>query len=156
MNIFITIVAVVFLAGGILFNQRNRQLVNEKEEIGTAEPKTTVSSTEKSSVVASPPLPTITQSPSSLVEYHYPEAEIIESSENSLILRSSGEPGIIADWYKEKINGRGMKTKTFIETNTNGNVLNKLVGANGREEIRIEIQKNSADSLTTINIFRNN
>ena len=61
---------------------------------------------------------------------------------------SQDDPDAITDWYKEKIKELGMSAKSLVTTKTNGNVLNKLVGANGKREIRVEITK-PADQPTT-------
>lgn len=84
----------------------------------------------------------------------YPNAEKQSSSGNSLFLKSQDDPDRITDWYKEQIAGLGMKTKTFVKTNENGNILNKLVGVNGASSIRVEITKNAMQNTVWITIVR--
>lgn len=65
---------------------------------------------------------------------------------------SDDDPDKITDWYKEKIKSMGMNVKTFVATKTNGNVLNKLAGANSKTNISIEIEKEETESITKIKI----
>jgi len=46
----------------------------------------------------------------------------------------------------------GMNAKSFVQTNTNGNILNKLVSANGETKVSIEISKNGSEAQTKISI----
>jgi len=55
-------------------------------------------------------------------------------------------------WHKEKITSMGMNAKSFVQTNTNGNILNKLVSANGETKVSIEISKNGSEAQTKISI----
>ena len=63
---------------------------------------------------------------------------------------SSDDPKIITDWYKNKINALGLNAKSFVQTSTNGNVLNKLAADNGALSVTVEITKSAADTQTTI------
>ena len=45
-----------------------------------------------------------------------------------------------------------MNSKSFVQTKTNGNVLNKLVGARGDKEIRVGIVKKNDESVTKITV----
>lgn len=70
--------------------------------------------------------------------------------------QSSADPGVITNWYKSKIEALGTSAKSFVQTNTNGNVLNKLVAANGSSKVSVEISKGSADSQTSILVVLDN
>lgn len=82
----------------------------------------------------------------------YGNSEILASSPKLLSLRSSDDVNTITDWYKQKIISEGMNIKTFVETKTNENVLNKLVGADGKKEIRVEIKKDAGSSIVQIEV----
>jgi hypothetical protein len=86
----------------------------------------------------------------SISRFRYPNATVTSSSDTRLELTSSDSPTSITDWYKNSINSIGMNTKSFVTTNTNGKVLNKLVGAGNGSEIRVEITKESSDSTVKI------
>lgn len=58
----------------------------------------------------------------------------------------------VTDWYRDQIVSRNMNVKTFVTTKTNGNVLNKLAGANGTIEINVEIEREEGSSKTTIRL----
>ena len=83
-------------------------------------------------------------------DFRYPSSTQISSSDNNLKLESSGDPQVITDWYKEKIRSLGFKSKSFIQTSTNGNVLNKLVGGLGDDEVKVDIEKKANENKTYI------
>ncbi|MDO8498394.1 MAG: hypothetical protein Q7S44_01265 [bacterium] len=64
--------------------------------------------------------------------------------------KSSDDTTAITNWYREKIKSLGMSTTSFVQTNTNGNVLNKLVGSDGQKEIEVEISKKSSSKEAKI------
>ena len=56
------------------------------------------------------------------------------------------------DWYKEKIKALGMNTTSFVQTKTNGDVLNKLVGSRGQQKVEVEIIKNNREQEVKIKL----
>ena len=70
--------------------------------------------------------------------------------------QSSDSPQTITNWYKSKIEALGMPAKSFVQTNTNGNFLNKLVAANGSSKVTVEISKGSGNSQTSILVVLDN
>lgn len=107
-------------------------------------------------VVATPsptPIPAGSQASGIKSSLFYPGASIISQSSNEFVLQSSDSPDTITPWYKEKIKSMGMSSKSFVTTKTNGNVLNKLVGADGKNEIRVEISKQANESITVIKLY---
>lgn len=95
---------------------------------------------------------TETPAPDTLYAFQYPNSRQTETRENALTFESTDSPQFITDWYKEKIKAEGLNTTSFIQTNTNGNVLNKLAGANGSREIQVEITKKSDSPKVTITL----
>ncbi|MBI2020743.1 hypothetical protein HYS94_05040 [Candidatus Daviesbacteria bacterium] len=87
-----------------------------------------------------------------LSDFKYSSSSQINSSQNNLKLESTDDPKKITDWYKEKITSLGFKTKSFVQTNTNDYILNKLVGASGNVQVKVDIEKQPDASKTTINI----
>ena len=85
-------------------------------------------------------------------DWIYPNSTQLEANK----WRSSDDPQVITNWYKSKIEALGMNAKSFVQTNTNGQVLNKLVAANGNSKISVEISKSSADSQTSILVVLDN
>lgn len=166
MNIIITIVAAIIVITGIFFSQRNRTSFDQ----GTSFSKVLSESEEQSGEQLEAPSPTnieegkssgvgtITKSPTptyfqtNLSDYKYPNSQTVSSTANSLLLNSPDNSDTITDWYKEKIRGEGMNVKTFVTTKTNDNVLNKLVGADGNKEIRIEIKKEAGNGDVEISV----
>ena len=162
MNIVVTILAVGILAFGVLFSQRNATLRTLKREVTDStevlsEQQEEATPTEEPRPEADRP-PDKTPTPTKVVikvdlsDYRYPNSEILSSSENALSLKSFEDAKTITNWYKEKIVSEGMNVKTFVETKANNNVLNKLVGADGKKEIRVEIKKTTGSSLVEIEV----
>src|SRR4030066_576550 len=169
MNIILTVVALIVVGIGIVVNKtdkinswhqadlKDQVLSSEIEEPEDVQP----SSSEEVTALPTPtiqivvptstPIPIVT-SQASISDYHYPNSQLVSSSENSLMLSSSEDPETITNWYKEKIKSEGMNVKTFVSTKTNNNVLNKLVGSNGKKEVSVEIKKPVGESVTSITI----
>lgn len=82
----------------------------------------------------------------------YPNAQQISVLESTITLQSYDDITQITDWYKDKIKETGMNAISFVTTNTNGNVLNKLSGAKEGQNATIEITKSSSDQQVIINI----
>ena len=149
MNVILTSVALIILVIGFYFGQKkeNSQVddFSEKKVIKDQIEGTT-------SKITSIPYPTIPITPSiqeeklpaptklSINHYKYPDSEVLFSSD------------IITSWYKEKITKEGMNVRTFVTTKTNDDVLNKLVAADGKKEVRVEISK-TGDNDTFIDIL---
>lgn len=96
---------------------------------------------------------------SNLSDFNYPSSNQISNVGNTLILESNDNPDLITDWYKEKIRSLGFKSKSFVQTKTNGNILNKLVAASaeldsasGSIEVSVEIKKSAEVSKVSITI----
>lgn len=173
MNIAVTIVAVILVIAGVAFSWFS------KKEIQTSETSQVLSVEEESEApsdgVKEESTPTIgsqqldkpssdqslseteatnTPKPSqnNVSSLQYPNSQTVSSGDNSLILNSTDNVDTITDWYKEKIKGEGMNVTSFVTTKTNDNVLNKLVGADGEREIRVEITKQAGSSNVKISI----
>lgn len=82
----------------------------------------------------------------------YPNSNQIGQDGNAITLESNDSANIITDWYKEKIKSIGMKATSFVQTSTNGNILNKLVGAKSNEKVEVEIKKKANESMVKIKI----
>ena len=97
----------------------------------------------------STPVPSAQKNISAFV---YPGSIILNQSEDKMTLQSTDDPQAITNWYKEKLISLNMKAKSFVTTNTNGNILNKLVGAGNGLKVKIQIEKDNTSSTTAINI----
>jgi len=166
MNVAVYIVAVLVVVTGIYFSQKEK--VEQGNEISTEEEVLSESDEESDAIVEEKeidiitptkkptptnfPIPTQSPQSSNLSEYKYPNSQIVSSSSNSLSLESSDNSDSITEWYKGKINSQGMNVKTFVTTKANDKVLNKLVGADGNKEIRIEISKEDIASFVNISV----
>ena len=98
-------------------------------------------------------LPTSASGSTNINNFIYPNSQRISPGGNSIVLQSSDDPQAVTNWYKEKITGLGMNAKSFVQTNTNGNILNKLAGANKSINVSIEISKQNSESETVIKIL---
>ncbi|MFH1186843.1 MAG: hypothetical protein V1697_01570 [Candidatus Levyibacteriota bacterium] len=85
----------------------------------------------------------------------YPNSQQLSNSGNAINLQSYDDVGQITNWYKERIREIGMNAVSFVSTSTNGNVLNKLSGADEHQEIGIEITKQASSQLVEIRVVQN-
>lgn len=103
--------------------------------------------------------PTPTNAPSSdgqsVLDFKYPNSIIISQNGNETVYESTNDPKKITDWYKDKIKSMNMNVTTFVQTNTNNNILNKLVGSDGNQEVRVEISKQNNSSIVKIVVVSN-
>lgn len=87
--------------------------------------------------------------PNDLISYFkYPNAKSLSSSENKLALESGDDSKVITDWYKERINSKGMNVKSFVSTSANDNIENKLVAANSDFKVSVTIKGVKGGSFT--------
>ena len=121
----------------------------QKKNIMTPIPTPTPISIPTSIPSTSTPIPSSQINMSSFV---YPGSIILNQSGDEMTLQSTDDPQAITNWYKEKITGMGMNAKSFVQTNTNGNVLNKLIGAKAGFKVKIQIEKNSSSNITEIKV----
>ena len=103
-----------------------------------------------------PPTATLTPKPNqpsqAISDFQYPSSNVVSINGNTEIFESSDDPKKITDWYKDKIKNMGMVATSFVQTNTNDNILNKLVGANGEREVRVEITKKNYQPAVRISV----
>ena len=116
----------------------------------TITPKSTPASTSTTSPAPASPSPPTPGVPDNNLEFQYPNSVQIKSENNVITYESSDNPDVITNWYKDKIKSLKLNAKSFVTTKTNGNVLNKLVGADGQKEIRVEISKKDSESKVNI------
>ena len=159
MKIVVIALAAILVFVGAIFARTNQSNEPTFESFETQEVLSDSSETpESSDITPSPtptsaptPAPTQTQTPlTDIGQFRYPESFIVSSTGTTLSLISSEDTDKITDWYKEKIKNQGMNVKAFVVTKTNDNVLNTLVGADGKREIRVEIKKNSEEQTVRI------
>lgn len=148
-------------------------IITVQNTIKDSEKKTNTSLTKPSPTKSQDPSSTLTPTPSEVFQptsrqptstptskpdqpsqtiwdFQYPGSDVISKTETTVTLESSDDPKKITDWYKDKIKAMNMNVNTFVQTSTNGNVLNKLVGANGEAEVRIEITKQNGSQIVKI------
>lgn len=111
----------------------------------------TPASTPISTSIPSTSIPT----PSSKIDissFVYPGSIILNQSANEMTSQSTNDPQAITNWYREKIISLNMNAKSFVQTNTNGNVLNELVGVSARFKVKIQIEKISLSNVAAIKV----
>lgn len=147
MDLFLVIVTIVFLTGVVLVG---RSLGKGEDGQGETEPlapqgeaTSSAEETRRGEKEEREPISS---------DWTYPGATSVTRSETSLVLQSFSDPEAITGWYKEKIRRLGMKTKSFVATKTNGNVLNSLVGSDGEREIRVTITRRAGAKEVLIDV----
>ena len=171
MHIFVAILALGFLVLGIITNQKSivenkwesqnqGNVLSEEteEEIDKQKDLSEVGeyeiTNEKNTLSPSnTPTPTNSINKDNLFFYHYPNTYVVFKNEMELQMESFDNTDIITDWYKAKIEEDNLTAKTFVKTSANDNILNKLVGANSKKEVSIEINKSPGDSKVSIKVI---
>ena len=85
-------------------------------------------------------------------KFIYPNSTITATANSLMTLQSDDAPATITNWYKEKIRLSGFKTKTVIQTNTNGSIQNKLSGVRDNQQISIVIEREASEKSTNITV----
>ncbi len=157
MNTVAIVLALLMVTVGIIFNQRSRivsrkSIQSSQEVLSQGEGQTEDQHQNKEAVEEVQQTPTPSPIQNELFNYQYPDSQILDSSNSYLLLGSSADSDVITDWYKDKIESEAMNVKTFVTTRANDKVLNKLVGADGNKELRVEISKDPGDSLVKISV----
>jgi len=156
MKMGVVLVAVFLVVAGAIATRLNGgEKTGETLSLEAESQEPSISSPTQIPTATSSPAPTNspTSLPSPLIgtsAFIYPGARIIASSDSSATLESTENPDKITDWYKEKIKSWGGNVTSFVVTKTNDNVLNKLVGSNGKGEVKVEIKKDSGSSVVKI------
>lgn len=111
------------------------------------------------STPSSSPLPTITPTnkpivtPTTIGWLVYPNAVIVSQNSDKVSSKSEDNIETITEYYEKVFDKNGSKNKSFIKTNTNGNIINKLSGIIKGKTLTIEIKKDSGSSTVYINII---
>jgi hypothetical protein len=98
------------------------------------------------------PAPGVLGPPNPNIDFAYPGASLFESHANTAVYQTGDDPAVVTSWYKTEINRRGLSTTSFIQTSTNDNILNKLVGAKNNATVAVEISRAATDSKTKITV----
>lgn len=106
----------------------------------------------QTSTLVPPTLIPARSSQKNIQSFVYPGSAILSQSDKEIILQSSDGSSSITNWYKEKIASLNINAKSFVQTNTNGNIFNKLVGASAGFKVKIQIEKNRSSNITTIKV----
>ncbi len=166
MHIGAIVIASVIVLTGIFYRQissRNstsqtadEQDVLSEETSNEEDVENTISLTPTNPPNSPTSAPTNTSTPtinnSSINNYMYPNSSVVSSSNNFLSLTSEDSADVITDWYKNKIDSEGMNVTSIVTTHTNDNVINKLIGADGTNEVSVEISKISNSSTVHIEV----
>lgn len=156
----LVILLVVFFVAVLIQKNYSKSSQNFKENVITPTISPTLTSSPTLIPTAIPTvLPTSIPTPppvkTNISSFIYPNSVKISIDASSVILQSSDDPQIITNWYKERITIMGMNAKSFVQTNTNGNVLNKLVAANSGLKVSVTVSKKNNQSSVEIAVSIN-
>jgi hypothetical protein len=171
MNSIRILIVLIIILGLVIFGQRfaNQSKENNQSEITESDsPTPTLNSTISPTHIPTtyPPtstpttIPTVSPTPANspanqslnISDFRYPDSIIISEDGNKLELENNDDPKKVTDWYKDRIKSKDLNVTSFVQTSTNGNILNKLVGANSNTEVRVEITKQSDSGKVKISI----
>ena len=108
-------------------------------------------------VISNTPTPKVitTEDVFDIVGYIYPGSKVLSQSEKAMVLTSNDATEKITSWYERKIQADGINVRSFVKTKTNGNVMNKLVGAKQGAEIEVTVEKKVDETSTRVEISVN-
>ena len=131
--ILILMISAFFAKTDFFKSDQQKKIMGQQQEFLSGTPSSTPSSTPPPSPNPSPTSAKNSQTSqtSGLSDLKYPSSDQNSTTSETLILESNDHPDLITSWYKDKIRSLGFKSKSFVQTKTNGNILNKL---NLREE----------------------
>ncbi len=92
--------------------------------------------------------------PGSIKQYTFPSSVTKSSAAKKLELETTAPVDEVTEWYKEKIRSLGFNAKSFSQTTTNGEILNKLSAAKPGEKIDITIKNDQTTSKVLITVDR--
>lgn len=148
---------VILIVAGLAYSRigtKTEVTLKPNQQTQTSSPTATPSPSTSPSASGTSPAPTSTPTPIPPVTnsqgLQYPNSIKVRSEGTSTTYESSDDPDAVTNWYKDQIKNLKMNAKSFVTTKTNGNVLNKLVGVDGKKEIRVEISKNSNEAKVRI------
>lgn len=146
MQVIIVAFATLVLGVGLLANdhtQTSEDLVSPPKKQQLLEEQKTVLGTEVPKAQEA--------SAGDLTGYVYPNAQTLSSSAEKLELKSTDNPDIITQWYKDKLKQNDFSINTSVKTTTNGVVSNKLSASNGQTTYEVSISKdNGPEVLITV------
>lgn len=153
----VKIVAAVFLVLALVVMGKTQEIkTSEKQRIvakDTPTPLLTPLPTQAENNNSQGTLPTPTPKPTlATSSFEYPNSRRIRVEGEIMVLETQDSPQVVTNWYKEKIRQLNMNAKSFVQTTTNGDVLNKLAGSDGKIEVRVEITKKKDQQVVMINV----
>lgn len=92
---------------------------------------------------------------SGTINLQYPNSSLIKDEQRELTFISFDDPQVVTNWYKDQIKKKGMNVTSFVQTQTNGEVLNKLIGSNGQQKVEVEITKENNQKEVKIKLHVN-
>lgn len=125
-------------------------IVLKSHPAGTVLPATAPTPT--STFAPTPSVPTHTPRPAADSSWQYPGSVVV----GTMKWESRDDAKKITEWYKSKLVARGANAKSFVQTETNGEVLNKLVAAGSNGKIAVEISKKMDNPVVTISVVLDN
>lgn len=105
----------------------------------------------------SPPLnPTSSNNDGGLRDdWMYPNASIVTSTENQLILSSTDDSDAITQWYRSRLDAASTGSTSNVTTSVNGQVKNVLAASTKEGQITVEIRQAAESSNVEIDISIN-
>lgn len=161
--LILSFLAFSYLEGGSFFKEKISDKNDTKEKKSLIEEKLVDDSSNKEFIEEIEPSVKIeiespTQIPPTLApvfgdvidDLIYPGGEVLDKSSNGLTIESDNDPIEITNWYKKKIKGFEMNAISVVQTNTNGNILNKMSASNGKFTIEVEISRSNSSNMAKI------
>lgn len=125
----------------------------EKKKMSPSPTPTPMEEDEVQTFFNSSPTSTPTPTPSSQSNqssgsYQYPGSTSVGGN----TYKSTADPDVITEWYRQKFADEGMGATSVIKTKANDKVINKIVAANNSKQVSVEITRDPGQSETTITV----
>jgi len=94
----------------------------------------------------------VSEKPGKVSEFLYPGSTVILQEEKKLNLKSDDSVDTITGWYEAKTRSGNYGAISFVKTNTNSNILNRLSGERegGKVEVLIKKEDSTAEVLIEV------
>lgn len=160
----LAIVLILVLSAVLMVSKRNQP--TSLSSFASKSPATNAASAQKTGgeigqYYAGPSLPPTASSsatpitkPPALSTYIYTGSKTLSSTASKLELESNASAESITLWYKKKIEDSKFNAKSFSQTSTDGNILNKLSAAKPGEKLNVTIKKDQNTSKVLITVDR--
>lgn len=155
-SLFVLVVAVVTKSqtASVLPNQSETEVLSATSQVIPITSPMLSPTFTPTSIPVSTATPSATPTATSSISEWIYTGQMSEKSvtESALSFTTTDAPKVVTAWYKEKTMALGYSSNSFIQTESNAKVLNKISGSKEIGSVAVEISKDSDVSPTHVTI----